>query len=130
MLMTGIINGPVFRIVERAKIEMIMNEQKFQISGAVNAETAKRIGELYAVDYLLFGSVAKFGYTIESDIRLVDTESGEAMLAENASANSESTLRSMVQELVRKIENRYRLKIQPPVVPPVVAIPGATPVNM
>lgn len=120
MLMTGIINGSVFRIVERSKIEMIMNEQKFQISGAVNPETAKRIGELYAVDYLLFGSVAKFGYTIESDIRLVDTESGEAMLAENASANSESTLRSMVQELVRKVENRYRLKIQPPVVPPVV----------
>jgi len=125
MLMTGIINGTVFRIVERAKIEMIMNEQKFQISGAVNAETAKRIGELYSVDYLLFGSVAKFGYTIESDIRLVDTESGEAMLAENASANSESTLRSMVQELVRKIENRYRLKIQPPVVPPVVSIQPA-----
>jgi formylglycine-generating enzyme required for sulfatase activity len=128
MLMTGIINGSIFRIVERAKIEMIMNEQKFQISGAVNAETAKRIGELYAVDYLLFGSVAKFGYTIETDIRLVDTESGEAMMGESASANSENTLRSMVQELVTKIENRYRLKVQPPIVPPVVAVqPAVTP---
>jgi len=113
MLVTSLINGAVFRIVERSEIERIMKEQAFQLSGAVNAETAKRIGELYAVDFLVFGTVAKLGNLIETDMRLVDTETGEAMLAESAHAESEIAVRGMAQELVRKIENRYQIKIQP-----------------
>lgn len=125
MLMTGIINGANFRVVERSELEKILKEQKFQISGVVNMETAKRIGELYAVDFLLFGSVAKFGGSIETDIRLVDTETGEAILAENANAPTERDTRQMVQELVRKIENRYRLKLHPaPISSPVITSPA------
>lgn len=124
MVMTGIINGAHFRVVERSELEKILKEQTFQISGAVNVETAKRIGEIYAVDYLLFGSVAKFGSSIETDIRLVDTETGEAILAESASAPSESAVRQMVRELVRKIENRYQMKTGRAAAPPPRVQPG------
>lgn len=125
MVSTGLINSNLFRVVERSEIEKIMKEQAFQISGAVNAETAKRIGELYAVDYLLFGSVAKFGQILETDIRMVDTETGEAILASSASAQSELAVRSMVEELVQKVQNRYHQKITPAPVPE----PGAKPTD-
>jgi len=133
MLSTKLINDAVFRVVERSEIERIMKEQAFQLSGAVNAETAKQIGELYAVDFLLFGTMAKFGSLIETDIRLVDTETGEAILAANASAPSETAARNMVQDLARKVENRYRQKLRPvtplPVPPqrPASTTPPATP---
>lgn len=127
MMTTGIINGAIFRVMERSEIEHLMKEQAFQLSGAVNSETAKRIGELYAIDFLLFGTVAKFGALIETDIRLVDTETGEAILAENANAQSSGAVRSMVQELVRKIENRYRLKINPPKITTLPVSPKITP---
>lgn len=114
MVATGLINANLFRVVERSEIERIMKEQAFQLSGAVNAETAKKIGELYAVDYLLFGSVAKFGQILETDIRMVDTETGEAILASSANAQSELAVRNMVEDLVQKILNRYYQKINPP----------------
>jgi len=107
MLMTELINGKVFQVIERSEIERIMNEMRFQISGAVDASTAKQLGVLLGVDILVFGSVAKFDPLVETDIRLIDTQSGQALLAENASSRSGMELRSMVQTLARKIEQRY-----------------------
>lgn len=108
MLTTEIINGREFQVVERAQIDKIMSELSFQISGAVDVETAKRIGQVFGVDILVFGSVAKFGYLIEADMRLVETESGQALTAENANARNEGEIRPMVINLARKIEQRYR----------------------
>ncbi len=107
MLMTELINGRVFQVIERSEIERIMNEMAFQISGAVDSRTAKRLGEVLGVDILVFGSVAKFDPIVETDIRLIDTQSGEALLAENASSESGVEIRNMVQNLARKIENRF-----------------------
>lgn len=108
MLTTEIINGREFQVVERAQMDKIMSELSFQISGAVDVETARRIGQVFGVDILVFGSVAKFGYLIETDMRLVDTESGQALAAENANSRNESEIRPMVINLARKIEQRYR----------------------
>lgn len=107
MLMTELINGRVFQVVERSQIEKIMTEMSFQLSGAVDANTAKQIGELLGVDILVFGNISKFGQLVETDIRLIDTQSGEALLAENASSRSNEELRTMVENLARKIEKRY-----------------------
>lgn len=127
MLTTNLINGGVFQVVERSQIEKIMKEQAFQISGAVDVNTAKRIGAVFGVDILVFGNVALFGTLIETDIRLIDTESGEAMLAEHESAQSGEGIRGMVDNLAAKIENRYRGAIAPP--PPLPPAPTTRPVT-
>lgn len=111
MLMTELINGRVFQVIERSEIERIMNEMAFQISGAVDSRTAKRLGEVLGVDILVFGNVAKFDPIVETDIRLIDTQSGEALLAENASSESGVEIRNMVQNLARKIEQRFMGRI-------------------
>ncbi|MDZ7260822.1 MAG: PEGA domain-containing protein [candidate division KSB1 bacterium] len=107
MLMTNLINGRIFQVVERTEIERMMKEMAFQISGAVDSETAKQIGQVLGVDILVFGSVAKFGTLVETDIRLVDTQSGQALLAEHASSASGQEIRNMVDSLARRIEQRY-----------------------
>lgn len=107
MLMTELINGKVFQVVERSEIDRMMQEIAFQISGAVDSRTAKQIGELLGVDIIVFGNVAKFDPLVETDIRLVDTQSGEALLAEHASSESGVEIRNMVENLARKIEKRY-----------------------
>ncbi|MBD3340123.1 MAG: PEGA domain-containing protein [Candidatus Lokiarchaeota archaeon] len=107
MLMTELINGRVFQVIERSEIEQMMNEMAFQISGAVDSKTAKQIGEILGVDILVFGNVSKFGALVETDIRLIDTQSGEALLAEHASSESGVEIRNMVESLARKIEKRY-----------------------
>jgi TolB-like protein len=107
MLMTDLINGKVFQVIERSEVDRMMNEMAFQVSGAVDANTAKRIGEILGVDILVFGTVAKFGQVVETDIRLVDTQTGRAILAEHAKSESGIDIRTMVENLARKIEKRY-----------------------
>lgn len=107
MLMTELINGKVFQVIERSEIDRIIKEMSLQISGMVDSKTAKQLGEILGVDILVFGNSAKFDRLVETDIRLIDTQSGEALLAEHASSQSGVEIRNMVESLARKIENRY-----------------------
>lgn len=110
MLMTDLINGNIFQVIERSEIDKMMNELAFQISGAVDANTAKQIGAILGVDILVFGTIAKFDELVETDIRLVDPAHGEAILAEHESCKSGAGIRDMVMSLAAKIENRYLTK--------------------
>jgi len=110
MLMTELINGNIFQVIERSEIDKMMNELTFQISGAVDANTAKQIGAILGVDILVFGTIAKFDELVETDIRLVEPAHGEAILAAHESCNSGAGIRDMVMALARKIENRYATK--------------------
>jgi len=107
MLTTELINGKVFQIIERKEIDRIMNELGLSQFGVLDSQTAKEIGKVYGVDMLVLGNVAKFGNLVETDSRLIDTESGEAILADNASCRSELEIRNMVVNLARKMEQRF-----------------------
>ena len=108
MLMTELINDRIFQVVERSEINRMMQEMAFQLSGAVDPQTAKRMGEMLGVDILVFGTVAKFGTLVESDIRLVETESGEALMAEHENCSDEANIRTMVGNLSKKIQARFQ----------------------
>lgn len=107
MLMTELINGNVFQVIERSEINRIIEEQAFQLTGVVDAKMAKEIGRIYGVDFLVLGSVAKFGPLVETDIRLIDTETGQGIAAEHGRSGKEVELRDMVSGLARRIERRY-----------------------
>ncbi len=110
MLMTDLINGNIFQVIERSEIDKMMKELAFQISGAVDANTAKQIGAILGVDILVFGTVAKFDELVETDIRLVEPSHGEAILAAHENCESGAGIRDMVSNLARKIENQYLTK--------------------
>ncbi|MBN2411147.1 PEGA domain-containing protein [candidate division KSB1 bacterium] len=110
MLMTDLINDNIFQVIERSEIDKMMNELAFQISGAVDANTAKQIGAILGVDILVFGTVAKFDELVETDIRLVEPSHGEAILAASESCESGAGIRDMVMNLAQKIENQYLTK--------------------
>jgi len=83
-----------FEVVEREHIQRILSEQRFQVSGAVNPNTAVRLGEILGIDYALIGSLdrcsAKSEYwtdkdgkrhyyysgSAEASIRIVDASTG------------------------------------------------------
>jgi len=65
------------KLYERSNIELLLNEQKFQISGNVNDETAKSIGKLIGVDYVCYGKVIDFDRKLNITGRIVNVETGE-----------------------------------------------------
>jgi len=119
MLTTKLVNDGVFQVVERGRIQEMLEEQKLQVSGIVDAGTARRIGSILGVDLLVFGGVSKFGEVIEAD---VDAQTGEVIAAEYEQVLGEGQLRPMVERLAVKIEQRYTTRpLKPPEVPKIAA---------
>ena len=78
-LTSEIIELSDYTVVERANIDKILNEQKFQHSGCTDSECAVEIGQLLNADITVVGTVSKFGDTYTIDSRIIDVRNGEAL---------------------------------------------------
>ncbi|MBQ0050517.1 MAG: hypothetical protein KBT11_00465 [Treponema sp.] len=65
------------RVFERANLERILSEQKFQSSGLVDENTAKDIGKLAGVDYICYGSIKNVVDSLIVNVRVVNVQDGE-----------------------------------------------------
>ena len=108
-LITGFVNSDRFKVIERAQLEMILEEQKLGISGVVDVATAAQIGQGIGVDAVLVGSVTQSKNTVGIDARLIDTETTEIMTARDAYSDK-ITLQSisvMITDLADKIKSDF-----------------------
>ncbi len=105
MLITSLVQTGKFDIIERTKIEKLINEQKLGISGMIDESTAAEMGKILGAEYVVFGTVTsatqqnfdKFGYElvvieVVIDVRAVETTTGKILLAERSIGKSESKI--------------------------------------
>jgi|GEM_PF-6136295 len=78
---TGLFNAKNINIIERTMLEKILNEQKLQLSGLTDQNTANRIGILLGADALIIGTWADMGETIRINARIVSVTSGNVSSA-------------------------------------------------
>jgi len=98
MIVTRLVNSGQFTVIERERLDDILQEQGFQLSGQVNPADVVQIGRLAGVMYMITGSVTRFsideigtrvlgrnvGYTeaqSEMNVRVISTETGEIVTA-------------------------------------------------
>jgi curli biogenesis system outer membrane secretion channel CsgG len=100
-----------FKIVERSKLESVLEEQNLAASGRVKAGTGARIGQLTGAQYLIMGTVTAYEEDVAStgggisfkgislggkkenaylavDIRVVNTETGEVDFVRTIEGNA------------------------------------------
>ncbi len=63
VFVTELVKSRKFVVVEREKINSIMEEKGLTLGGDVDPKTAMRIGKLLGVNYMLTGAVTEFGNT-------------------------------------------------------------------
>jgi len=80
-LTTRLIAIDRYQVVERNNMDKILKEQKFQHSGCSNSECAVEIGQLLNSDYIIIGSVNRFGKTYAIDARLIDVGLGKSIIS-------------------------------------------------
>lgn len=61
MMVTALGETKKYTLIERDKLEKVLEEQKLGASGAVTAQTAAKIGRLLGAQYMITGSVTEFG---------------------------------------------------------------------
>ena len=100
ILLTELVKTGKFIVVEREKMAKLMDEQKLGFTGAVDSNTAAQLGKVLGLNAIVTGAISNFGTrttwsdylvtqskrqeaTCTVDIRVVDAETGQIMLADS-----------------------------------------------
>ncbi len=78
-----------FRLIERANMEDILQEQELQLSGAVDPETVITVGSLLGAELLVSGTLFETSENYELFLRLLRVETGEVLSITRAVINQE-----------------------------------------
>lgn len=107
ILITELAKTNRFVVVERSKLNKILDEQKLQASGAIDPRTVVQVGKVLGLNAIVTGSVTEFGVKTEGseyllvqskrqtaeasvDIRLVDAETGQVLYADSGKGEARS----------------------------------------
>ena len=81
LLTLNILEDGFFRIVERTELQKILDEQKLGLTGAVETETAARVGHMLGARLAALGNVMRLGKSYQVVVKLVDTQTSEIISA-------------------------------------------------
>jgi len=109
MLTTALVQSGEFSVMEREQLDHVLAEQNFGQSGRVTEQTAPQLGKLLGVAAIVYGAVTEFGYMesdtgggipglgrggfskttarVAIDVRIIDTTTGQILLAHTADAD-------------------------------------------
>ncbi|MCR4714396.1 MAG: CsgG/HfaB family protein [Treponemataceae bacterium] len=99
-LTEAMFNTGKVRIIERANVETILAEQRFQASGLVSEETAKSIGKITGVDFVCYGTLKDLGETITVNARVVEVQTGELCAMARTTITKDDYLKKQKQTIV------------------------------
>lgn len=66
-----------FKVFERNRLDAVTKELALNVSGIINENEAKKIGELAPIDYILTGTFTKMKEEIQINGRIINVVSGE-----------------------------------------------------
>ncbi|NCO36221.1 MAG: hypothetical protein GW893_20465 [Armatimonadetes bacterium] len=81
---TALIKSRTFKLVERSQLDKLLAEMKIGESGLIDSATAQKLGRLSGAKAVLIGSISDRGKYSVINCRLINTETGEATIAEQA----------------------------------------------
>jgi len=79
LLETGLVNTEKLQIVSRQRIQTVLNEQDFGMSGYVDDVSAQRIGKILGASYVLTGDMVKPENKYYLNIQVLETETARIM---------------------------------------------------
>lgn len=78
-LINSLVSQNRFRIIEREKLDLILQEQKLSQTDLIDKQTALRIGKLIAAQAVITGKLIETGSGIEIVARIIDTQTAEIL---------------------------------------------------
>jgi TolB-like protein len=123
MLITELAGSPALQVVERDRLQSLLEEQDLGKTGRLDQQTAVRLGKILGAQHLLMG-----GFVIDTrekmrlDVRAVSVETSQVEYVETMSGKSEEVL-ELIARLGAKVRDRLKL---PPIASPVAPVETRT----
>jgi TolB-like protein len=113
MLVTTLAANPGVRVLERERIQKLLDEQNLGAGGRVDAETAVRIGRLLGVHHMLTGLVmVDPKRQVRMTARSINTETGVIEYAESVTGKADDLL-ALIDQLGSKVNAGLKLPAIP-----------------
>ena len=100
-----------FRIIEREKLDIVLQEQKLSRSELINRQTALKLGRLVAAQTTLVGNFIETRIGIEVVARLIDNETSELLAVKDVydEYKDRAALLSLAEGLAVKFHREFPL---------------------
>jgi|GEM_PF-1446899 len=93
-------------LVERARIDRIIDEQNLRLTGLLNDEdTAREVGQLAGADYLVEGDYAFLGRDLVINMRIMDSAEGTTT-AVSVRGYTENSIHELAEQIVQEITGK------------------------
>jgi len=113
VLITELSRNASLRLVERDRLQSILEEHNLAGIKNIDKETAVRVGKLVGAHHMIFGSfVVDLRSTMRIDARAVDVETGEIEHTETVSDNADNLL-ALLPALGDKLNSGMKLPPMP-----------------
>lgn len=66
-----------YDVVDRKNIESLMAEMEFQMSGCTDSSCAVEIGQILALDFMMYGSINKLGESFVINVYMINVETAQ-----------------------------------------------------
>ena len=86
---------PQCRLVERRRLDMVLQELKFSISELVDPAKARKLGQMLGVQGLVIGTISDVGSTLDMDARIIDIQTNVSLPGASASIVKDEAVRGL-----------------------------------
>jgi TolB-like protein len=90
MLTAYLLNTKSFKIVERAEMRKVLEEQKLGLTGVIESNTAIAVGHLLGCQIVVAGNVIRLGENYQISARMIDVLTGEVLSVAFTEVDAES----------------------------------------
>ena len=104
MLISDLHSTPELQVVERARLQAVLDELELGHSGMADSATAAKVGSLVGAQWMLMGGYVELGGTLVVTARLVDVETGRILQAFTETDSTNAFL-SLEKSLSKKVRN-------------------------
>ncbi|MCH7715292.1 MAG: hypothetical protein IH876_04110 [Gemmatimonadetes bacterium] len=105
ILITELARNGSMRVVERSRLNELIQEQDLGASGRVDPNTAAQIGKLVGAKFMVLGGFVDLFGDFRIDARIVDVETGELVKTDNVTAKREQLYRLVVELSTQLTQN-------------------------
>jgi TolB-like protein len=113
VLITELAGNKALRVIERDRVQQILDEQNLGASGRIDKETAAKVGKIIGVHHMIFGGfIIDPKGTMRLDARSVNVETSEIEHVESVTDKADNLL-AILTNLADKLNKELKLPPMP-----------------
>jgi len=111
LLITDMASNAKIRLVDRERIQTVLQEQNLVKAGGVDAQTAVRVGRMLGAQYAVVGGFMNANGTMVLTARTIDIETSETANPQKVQATGDDVL-ALVAQLSTKLNKDVKLEVK------------------